>query len=282
MPGSPRAGVPSALVRDRLGGSSATARDRDDWEQHWREYAGSAADNPAQDFRRRLILKLLRPGSDSERRRFVDIGSGTGELAEVLLAAYPEAELIGLELSHAGVEHARRRVPQAVFLQRDLTVGDPPPPEYRSWATHAVCSEVLEHVDDPRRLLDLARAYLAPGCSLVVTVPGGPMTAYDRHIGHRRHFRTDELAELLRASGFELVRATGAGFPVFNLYRLLMWALGDRLARVAGASERSAPVRAAMGLFGLLLRANVRLSGRGWQIVAVARIPDAPAPEPHV
>jgi 2-polyprenyl-3-methyl-5-hydroxy-6-metoxy-1,4-benzoquinol methylase len=36
-----------------------------------------------------------------------------------------------------------------------------------------VCSEVLEHVDRPRELLANAAAYLAPGCRLVVTVPGG-------------------------------------------------------------------------------------------------------------
>lgn len=249
--------------------ADAPVPDRDDWDRHWREYAGSAAGNPAQEFRRRLILRFS--ASEISPRRILDIGSGTGDLAAVLREAYPGAELLGLELSHAGIEHARNKVPDAVFLQRDLLVGAPLPAEYTDWATHAVCSEVLEHVDDPGRLLSNSSAYMAPGCRLVVTVPGGPMTAYDRHIGHRRHFRPEELAALLQDSGFEVLRATGAGFPAFNLYRLAMHALGRRLIDVAGAPRPSVVARAATRVFGLLLHHNVRLSNRGWQIVAIAR-----------
>jgi trans-aconitate methyltransferase len=251
------------------------APDRDDWDCHWHEYAGSAAGNPAQEFRRRLILRLLSPKVPP--RRILDIGSGTGDLAAVLRQTYPDAELLGLELSHAGIEHSRRKVSDAVFVQRDLTVDDPPYAGYMGWATHAVCSEVLEHVDDPGLLLSNSRAYMAPGCRLIVTVPGGPMTSYDRHIGHRRHFRPDELAGLVRDSGFDVLQASGAGFPIFNLYRLLMQALGRRLIDVAGSTRPSVPARAARSVFGLLLRLNVRLSGRGWQIVATARLPDVRA-----
>lgn len=249
--------------------------DRDDWEHHWEEYAGSAADNPAQDFRRRLILEQLQDVSPSSR--VLDIGSGTGDLAAALRDAYPGTELLGLELSRSGVERSRRKVPDAAFVQRDLAGADPPPAEYRGWATHAVCSEVLEHVDDPKGLLVNSCAYMAPGCRLVVTVPGGPMTSYDRHIGHRRHFTPGELAELLRDVGFEVLRATGAGFPVFNLYRLLMRALGDRVIQVAGSAKPSAPARMAMGAFAALLRVNARSSRRGWQIVATARLPEPTA-----
>jgi len=250
---------------------------RDDWDRHWQEYARSSAGNPAQEFRRRLILRLLSP--DRIRPRILDVGAGTGELAADLRRAFPDAELVGLELSEAGIEYARTKVTDAVFLQRDLLDDIPPPLELDAWATHAVCSEVLEHVDEPRRLLGNARRFMGPGCRLVVTVPGGPVTAYDRHIGHRRHFRAEELAALLRDSGFEVMRATGAGFPIFNLYRLLMLALGRRLIGHAGAMSPSAPARTIACLFALLLRRNVSLSRRGWQVVAVARLPTGPRSE---
>lgn len=250
---------------------SVAPHERDDWDQHWAEYAGSAAENPAQDFRRRLILRLLEGVSDSSR--VLDIGSGTGDLATSLRDAYPGTSLLGLELSRTGVELAQRRVPDAQFLQVDLSTGEPPPPEYRSWATHAVCSEVLEHVDEPGALIANCRAYLAPGCLLVVTVPGGPMTEYDRHIGHRQHFDPSTLGDLLGQSGFEVATSTGAGYPVFNVYRLLMRALGVRLVSIAGSAEPSAVSRLAMRSFGVGLRSNSRLSKRGWQIVAVARNP---------
>ena len=152
-------------------------------------------------------------------------------------------------------------------------VDEPAPVEYRCWATHAVCSEVLEHVDDPRRLLVNSADYLSPGCLLVVTVPGGPMTSFDRHIGHRRHFTPDELRTVLGDAGFDVVLATGAGYPIFNLYRLLMRAIGDRLIAVAGTDTPSLPAQAAGRVFSVLLGVNTRLSRRGWQTVAVARAP---------
>lgn len=257
------------------GDPEASATERDDWDRHWDEYAESAAGNPAQEFRRRLILQLLAPGE--RPRRILDIGSGTGDLAADLRVAYPDAELLGIELSRSGVEHARAKVPDAVFVQRDLLDGGSPEAEHERWATHAVCSEVLEHVDEPARLLSSARAYMAPGCRLVVTVPGGPMTEYDRHIGHRRHFRPGELATLLHSADFEVIEATGSGFPAFNLYRLVMRALGRRLIDVARSAKPSPPARAATRIFGGLLRHNVRLSTRGWQIVAIARLPETAA-----
>ena len=248
---------------------SVAPHERDDWDHHWSEYADSAAENPAQDFRRRLILRLLAGVSASSR--VLDIGSGTGDLAASLREAYPSTSLLGLELSRTGVEISKRRVPDAAFLQVDLAADAPPPPAYRWWATHAVCSEVLEHVDDPGALMATCRAYLAPGCLVVVTVPGGPMTEYDRHIGHRQHFDPSTLEELLRRSGYEVCRSTGAGYPVFNVYRLLMRALGARLVSIAGSTEPSALSRLAMRAFGLGMRLNLRLSRRGWQIVALAR-----------
>ena len=98
------------------------------------------------------------------------------------------------------------------------------------------------------------------------------MTEYDRHIGHRQHFDPSTLGRLLREADFEVCTSTGAGYPVFNAYRLLMRALGSRLVSIAGSTEPSAVSRVAMRAFGLGLRSNLRLSERGWQIVAVGRL----------
>ena len=172
----------------------------DDWDRHWSQYASAAVLNPAQDFRRRLILRALavdRPGA-----RILDIGSGSGDLAADLVEELPAPEVRGLELSATGVEIARRKVPEAEFRKWNLLVETGVPDEDAGWADFAVCSEVLEHVDDPVALLRNARPFLASGCRLVITVPGGPMSAFDRHIGHRRHFRPADAATTLRAAGY--------------------------------------------------------------------------------
>jgi SAM-dependent methyltransferase len=244
---------------------------RDDWDRHWANYAGSAAINPAQRYRQELIVHLLE--REGTPQRVLDIGSGTGDLAAAVRAALPAAEILGLELSRAGVELARRKVPGAEFEERDLTVAEPPRTEYRGWATNAVCSEVLEHLDEPEALLTNAIPYLAPGCALLVTVPGGPMSAFDCHIGHRKHYGPKELRRLLEGAGFEVERVTRAGFPFFNLYRLVVILRGGRLVAEGAAGETSIPARLVLAVFGFLFHLNLDASRWGWQMVAYARLP---------
>src|SRR5215470_12395470 len=132
-------------------------------------------------------------------------------MAAAIRARFPSAEILGIELARSGVEISRRKVPTAHFVQRDLLDQTQPPEELRSWATHAVCSEVVEHLDDPVVLLRNARAYMNEQCCLVVTAPGGPMSAFDKHIGHRKHWRRQEIEALLRETGFTADEVTGVG-----------------------------------------------------------------------
>jgi SAM-dependent methyltransferase len=249
---------------------SLPALQPDNWDDHWQSYGEAAEQNPAQEFRRRLVLGVLEARDGA---RILDIGSGTGELAADLLRAVPGAEVVGLELSSTGVEIARSKAPKATFLLRDLLIDDDPGP-HRSWATHAVCSEVLEHVDSPEQLLANAIPYLAPGCRLVVTVPGGPISEFDRYIGHRRHFRPSDVGRLLERCGFEIESVAGAGFPFFNLYRLIVIVRGKRLVDDLRHPGRPTLVaRAAMRAFRVLFRLSSKRSLPGWQVIATARLP---------
>jgi SAM-dependent methyltransferase len=244
----------------------------DDWDRHWSEFADLAAESPAKAFRHRLVVEALAEHGRPER--VLDLGSGSGDLAVRLRAAFPEAQTLGLELSRVGVERSRERVPGATFLERNLLEDHEVAEEHRAWATHAVCSEVLEHVERPEVLLAHARSYLAPGCRLVVTVPAGPMSAFDRHIGHRRHFTTSGLRQILEDAGFAVDWVHGAGFPFFNLYRLVVVGRGERLASDVSTRPGGPPLaaRLAMRVFGLLFRVSTTRGRRGWQLVASAAL----------
>jgi trans-aconitate methyltransferase len=248
---------------------------RDDWDQHWQQYSDTAEQNPAQNYRRELIVSLLGVSGSGMGARIIDIGSGQGDMAAAIRARFPSAEILGIELAQSGVEISRRKVPTARFVQRNLLDDTQPPEELRGWATHAVCSEVVEHLDDPVALLKNARAYMNEDCCLVVTAPGGPMSAFDKHIGHRKHWRPREIENLLREAGYTPEQVTGAGFPFFNLYRCLVILRGKKLISdfsVGPATRVSWAARAAMGVFHLLIRLNLNSSRRGWQMVAKARV----------
>lgn len=247
--------------------------EHDDWDRHWERYASAASRNPAQQMRHALVARLLARGLREPRPRILDFGSGQGDLLAKLRPLLPGAELLGFELSASGVELSRRKVPGAEFAVVDLFH---PPSEVgkrAGWATDAVCSEVLEHVDSPADFLRAARRYLAEDARLIVTVPGGPMSAFDRHIGHRRHFTRASIREVLESGGFAVERVHLSGFPFFNLYRCIVIARGEKLVE-DGASQGAL----ACGLAGVLLflfkglfRLNLPDSPFGWQVVAVAR-----------
>lgn len=243
----------------------------DDWDRHWNDFGAANSANPAQRYRHRLGIALI--GRHGEPARLVDVGSGQGDFLELAARCWPRAELLGLEISQQGVDVTRVRVPGAHVERRDLLDDGPVDVRLRHWATHAFCSEVLEHVDDPTALMRATRAYLAPACRVVVTVPGGRMSAFDQHIGHRRHFTPADLRGVLEDAGYRVMLATGAGFPFFNLYRALVVARGAKLIEDAVASENGRPslaLRFGMAGFDALFRLNLPRSRWGAQIVAVA------------
>lgn len=248
--------------------------DHDNWNEHWDRYAAAASQNPAQQMRHALIAKLLQRGSEGRAAQVLDIGSGQGDLMVKLRPSLPQAKLLGFELSASGVEISRKKVPEATFFVADLFQPPAELQDYAGWATDAVCSEVLEHVDSPTAFLRAARPYLADDARLIVTVPGGPMSDFDRHIGHRQHFTRDLISSVLQEAGFKVERVYLSGFPFFNLYRSVVIARGKKLASDvdAGQSGFSAWLaNVAMMSFRALFRLNLMDSRFGWQVVAVAR-----------
>ncbi len=250
------------------------AQRADDWERHWSDYAEANRLNPAQDYRRRLIFDALDLANHDGDVRLLDLGSGQGEFAAEVHRRFPRVQILGLELSQEGIQVANRKVPSAVFLQQDLLKPLHLPTKYLGWATHAVCSEVLEHVEEPAQLLRNVLPCLAPGCKVVITVPGGPMSQFDRHIGHRRHFSEQAVRAVLSDAGLNVIQIARAGFPFFNLYRLVVIARGRSLIRDVCSStgpSLSAPARLVMQLFSILFGFNAKQTKFGWQLLAVSR-----------
>jgi SAM-dependent methyltransferase len=254
------------------------ATDPNDWDHHWDAYGEAAEGNPANIYRRQLILKLLgRPPAGST---VLDIGSGQGEFAVHFARLYPDLDVRGVEYSAAGVAKAQASADAAGVTARFRQV-DLLQPTYRPTAepaaTYALCSEVLEHVDDPTTLIRNARALLAPGARLVVTVPGGPRSAFDHHIGHFQHFTAAKLRTVLSDAGYDVRRIMRAGFPFFNLYKLAVIARGKRL--IADVERRSPDSSTIPGeslmksIFGFGFRHSFDDAPLGWQMAAVAEVP---------
>lgn len=241
------------------------------WDDHWRRYAKATLANPGHALRRRQIFRLLGAGAAAPEATLLDFGCGSGDLLVSMAARYPLARLAGVDGSAEGLAITARALPEATLVHADFAAGAPE--QLRAWASHAVCSEVLEHVDDPVAVLKAVLACLKPGGRLVVTVPGGPMSAFDKAIGHRGHYTRGRLRGEMTQAGLRVEVAAAAGFPVFNLYRLLVLMRGERI--IADIEGKPSPLaRAVMAPLRWLMPLTVDDSPWGWLIVGAATRPD--------
>jgi SAM-dependent methyltransferase len=153
--------------------------------------------------KRSLVTSLLKthfppPGL------LVEGGIGSGRnLVEFQQLGY---DVAGFDVMPQAVEHVRRRGMERVHLH-DL--GAAWPLEEQS-VRAVVMLDVLEHTPDPVEVLRHARASLATGGGVLVTVPAYPwlFSNWDERLGHYRRYTARELARQAGQASLEVVRIT--------------------------------------------------------------------------
>jgi trans-aconitate 2-methyltransferase len=101
-----------------------------------------------------------------EAQAVYDLGCGPGNSAELLGRRYPQAEITGVDTSEAMLAHARRRAPQARFLQQDIAQWAPDSPADLIFANAA-----LHFLPDHHRLFPRLVRMLKPGGVLAAQMP---------------------------------------------------------------------------------------------------------------
>jgi trans-aconitate 2-methyltransferase len=119
-----------------------------------------------EDERTRPVRDLLAAVPATEVRRAADLGCGPGNSTEVLAAAYPGAEITGVDSSPDMIAAARRRLPQFRFTLASIDTWDDP----GRWDV-MLANASLQWVPDHATLLPRLAARLAAGGSLAVQVP---------------------------------------------------------------------------------------------------------------
>ncbi len=165
---------------------------------------------PAPRHRRRLLLKIM------DRLEFSDVldaGCAQPFLLGEIVRRYP-VQGLGCDLAGCVIESNRIALPGCEFRTLDLTCETWP--EGRKFDL-VVCSEVLEHLaawpDALANLVKMTRKHL------LITVPGGPVRAMDRMVGHVGHFQGPELTLALEALGCRIERVERWGWPLHTAYK---------------------------------------------------------------
>ncbi|WP_419948683.1 class I SAM-dependent methyltransferase [Candidatus Palauibacter sp.] len=171
----------------------------------------------------RDILRLFSPYLGE---RILEVGAGIGNISRLLLEREP-ARLHALEPSPRMFSLLSRRlrgVPNAsahhaflsdVIDNRDVAGVD-----------SVLSVNVLEHVEDDARELEMMRHVLRSGGHLCLWVPALPglYSRFDRSLGHFRRYRKKDVAEKLEAAGFQVVRVAYR-----DLVGMVAWFVACRL-----------------------------------------------------
>ena len=253
------------------------------YDQMWKDYGHLDAVSPAAFHRRRVVVQLAKRYA-AHARTILDVGCGQGELLRELSDAIPGASVLGADLSEQSLVDSRRRNPTFELFELNLTHEHfaQKYAERLSSCEFLVCSEVLEHVPDhelaARRLLEL----LSPAGIAIVTVPGGKMSAFDKVIGHQRHYTPQMLEAMLARQGFEVLETLAWGFPFHTFYRTAVrvasgLTVPGEAKRASGSGASKGAVSGLLGsaysVFGKALKPLFYLNASRWgeQLIAVAR-----------
>ena len=114
-------GGQTGLISGRLGAANVAKRTpMPDWDA--RQYL------KFEDERTRPPRDLLAQVPLSRARLVIDLGCGPGNSTELLVARYPDAEVIGVDSSVNMLRQARARLPRHTFIQADIASWTPEGP----------------------------------------------------------------------------------------------------------------------------------------------------------
>jgi SAM-dependent methyltransferase len=171
--------------------------------------------------RREVIFDAIAPVvGDGKEGGLFDVGCGSGGLLQYL--AERGVRVVGAcDAYPQSLRIVRERVRAPLLLVDEGRL----PPLGAGYSLLGLF-DVLEHIDEDVETLRFLHSILEPGGHLVLTVPAHPFLfdEMDELAHHRRRYRRLELAEKLRAAGFEvkvLTHFMSPLVPLLVLARLL-------------------------------------------------------------
>ncbi|MBN2329537.1 MAG: class I SAM-dependent methyltransferase [Candidatus Omnitrophica bacterium] len=181
--------------------------------------------------RRRILLDcvraLLPKQSAGSKSDILEYGCGTGCTLSSLSGC---ADVYGMDASPKALDYCRKRGLtrlHRIDAQQPLPEANP----FHASFDLILLLDVLEHLDDEIAVLQILRAWLKPGGSLIVSVPAFPClwSGEDVVSHHRRRYTKKSLRRTLRRAGFHTVRETYFNFFLFPLQASAI--LANRLFR---------------------------------------------------
>jgi 2-polyprenyl-3-methyl-5-hydroxy-6-metoxy-1,4-benzoquinol methylase len=111
------------------------------------------------------IRKDILPLMPSKPTRILDVGCGAGATSGWLRTMFPEATCVGIEGNPGVLAALKANVHEAYIADLNGAIPEVGKPDV------ILLLDVLEHLIDPRNVLEHMRSILAPGGTIIVSLP---------------------------------------------------------------------------------------------------------------
>lgn len=175
----------------------------------------------------------------------LDVGSGSG--GNSVFAAQMGAEVIALDIDPSAVAATRQALeknhPKRTYtvLQSDAN----PIPLRDGSVTRLLCQEVLEHVEEPAKILRELVRVGRPGALYLLTVPDASSENVLKSVAppicwqkpnHIQIYSRSDFSELVRQAGLEIIQHDFGSF-YWSMWWALTWASDIRESLIFGSSQ---------------------------------------------
>lgn len=151
--------------------------------------------------RNRLILWMLKKYCP-DFKSFLEIGCGTGYVLSGVSNTFPGRQLYGSDIFTSAFDYAAKRLPGIEFMQMDAR--NIP---FRDEFDVIGLFDVLEHIQDDRKVLRQVNKALKKNGSILLTMPQHKWlwSTVDERSLHVRRYTRRELNHKLSRAGFQIV-----------------------------------------------------------------------------
>lgn len=160
-----------------------------------------------------LLQFVLSVNRENIFKRILDVGCASGWMISNIADAYPGAKCYGVDVYEKGIWYAKKLYPHISFLVEDA--------HGMHFATNTfdlvTCTEVLEHVDNPKEvLLEIKRVLKRDGVAFIELDSGSPLFSLSWFLwkkstgrvwndAHLHSFNVKKLERMIVSCGFKIV-----------------------------------------------------------------------------
>lgn len=174
-------------------------------------------------------LKAVLNFIDQKPHNILDIGCASGWFLSKIGVYYPDTKLVGIDVYKKAIEYGSK---QYKFLELIHADGHKIPFPDRSFDL-IICTEVLEHVVNPKLVLNEIKRVLTPCGAVIIEMDTGNFlfrlvwyfwTHLRRGVWHHAHiqiFNTEKLEKIIKQCGFSIKKKKIFNFSMAVAFRIV-------------------------------------------------------------